>query len=121
MNRPFSPPKGVGVVGLCWKHNHEIAVDVERLAKQLPDRPAFEAYRSNNGPDSVMNFTWDDFSRVKHRGAVFAFPIRNGRGAFVGCLSVDAGHGFEALDQPELRDQMSLLTIVIGQAGLEHT
>jgi hypothetical protein len=120
MNRPFSPPKGVGVVGLCWKHNHEVGVDVESLAKLLLDRDQFQKYRENNDPDSVMNFTWDQFNMVKHRGAVFAFPIRNDRNRFVGCLSVDASHGFAALDQPELKAQMSLLTVVIGQAGLEN-
>jgi hypothetical protein len=68
-----------------------------------------------------MNFMWDQFNKLKHRGAVFAFPVRNSRNRFVGCLSVDASHGFAVLDQPELKAQMSLLTIVIGQAGLENS
>jgi len=36
------------------------------------------------------------------------------------CLSIDASHGFPELDKPELKAQMGLLTIVIGQAGVEN-
>ena len=121
MNRPFAPPKGVGVVGLCWKYDHEVGIDVEQLANSLDDQDKFNAYRDKHGPDAVMNLTWDQFTRIRHRGAVFAFPIRDGRNRFVGCLSVDTSHGFATLDQPELKAQMGLLTIVIGQAGLFST
>ena len=120
MNRPFSPTKGVGVVGLCWKLNQEIGVDVERLAGQLPSRYEFQQYVDRHGTEPVMNFTWEQFYRFKHRGAVFAFPIRNARSRFVGCLSLDASHGFTELDKPELKAQMGRLTIVIGQVGVEN-
>ena len=120
MNRPFAPPKGVGVVGLCWKNDHEVGIDVEQLAKSLSNEGEFDGYREKNGSDAVMNLTWHQFKRINHRGAVFAFPIRDGRHRFIGCLSLDTSHGFAKLDQPELKAQMGLLTIVIGQAGLEH-
>jgi hypothetical protein len=119
MNRPFSPPRGIGVVGLCWKHDQEVGVDVEHLASSLTTKQQFAQYRQEHGGDAVMNLTWEQFGRLKHRGAVFAFPIRNGRNSFIGCLSVDASRGFATLNRQALKDQMSLLSIVIGQAGFE--
>jgi hypothetical protein len=52
---------------------------------------------------------------------VFANPIRNGRNSFIGCISVDASHGFDTLDCQELKEQMTLLSLVVGQAGIEST
>jgi len=119
INKAFSPTKGVGVAGLCWKHDEEVAVDVEALRDRLSNEGEFNRYAEDNGPDSVMNFSWEQFNRLRHRGAVFATPIRNGRNKFVGCISVDASHGFDVLNGKELRDQSSLLAVVIGQAGFE--
>jgi hypothetical protein len=119
--RPFAPPWGVGVVGLCWKGNHEVGVDVAKLARSLPDRQSFTQHAARHGGDAVMNLTWAEFNEVKHRGAVFASPIRNGRNAFIGCISFDASHGFADLDSDELRQHMSLLCVVLGQAGIEST
>lgn len=121
VNRPFSPPQGVGVVGLCWKLDQEVGVDVEQLASSLTTEQAYAQHIQQHGPDSVMNLSWEEFNRVKHRGSVFACPIRDGRNKFVGCLSVDASHGFTTLDNQELKEQMSLLCIVIGQDGFENT
>lgn len=119
--RPFSPPWGVGVVGLCWKRNGEVGVDVADLARQLPDPRTFERYSRTYGGDAVMNLSWVGFTNVRHRGAVFASPIRNGRNGFIGCISFDASHGFDALDSEELRQHLSLLCVVLGQAGIEST
>lgn len=66
-----------------------------------------------------MNLSWNDFDRFRHRGAVFASPIRNGRNRFIGCISVDVSHGYHELDGEELWAQMSLLALVIGQSGFE--
>lgn len=119
--RPFAPPWGVGVVGLCWKGNQEIGVDVAGLAQKLPDVVTFKQYAADNGGDAVMNLTWSQFNSTKHRGAVFASPIRNGRNSFIGCISFDASHGFDYLDSEELRQHLSLLCVVLGQAGIEST
>jgi hypothetical protein len=121
VNRPFSPSKGVGVVGLCWKRNQEVGVDVQSLAMKLTSEEEYQVFREKNGGDAVMNLSWNDFDRLKHRGAVFASPIRNGRNGFIGCISVDASHGYQELDGEELRAQMSLLALVIGQSGFEAT
>lgn len=92
----FAPTKGKGVVGLCWKNNREHHCNVEDLATKLTTPAAFEKYRQQYGGDAVMNFSWDDFQEVKHRGAVFAAPVRSGV-RFVGCVSVDCRYGYDAL------------------------
>jgi len=119
--RRFTPTKGVGVVGLCWKLDQELGVNVEQLATNLNNEQEYEEYISQHGKDAVMNLSWQEFYRVRHRGAVFASPIRNARNRFIGCISVDASHGFETLDRSELKGEMSLLCIVIGQAGFENS
>lgn len=119
VNRPFTPTRGQGVVGLCWKLDQDIGVDVESLARGISNPKDYADHVRTHGGDSVMNLSWDDFQRVKHRGAVLASPIRNGRNRFVGCLSVDASHGFNVLNSQEVKSQMSLLCVVISQVGFE--
>lgn len=119
VNRPFNPPKGVGVVGLCWKRNQEVGIDVQALAMKVTSEEEYKTFREENGGDAVMNLSWNDFDRFRHRGAVFASPIRNGRNRFIGCISVDVSHGYHELDGEELWAQMSLLALVIGQSGFE--
>ncbi|WP_329382653.1 hypothetical protein [Streptomyces sp. NBC_01716] len=96
--RSFAPIRGVGVVGLCWKRNGEVSYDVQKMAGQLTNQQEFETRRDTAGPDAVMGFSWAGFQRVSHRGAVFASPIRNRNGDFIGCISVDARHGHDAMN-----------------------
>lgn len=119
VNRGFAPTKGVGVVGLCWKCDSEIGRDVEELSRKLTTREEFEAYAAEN-VEEVMNLDWETFQRVSHRGAVLATPIRNGRNKFVGCLSLDASHGYHTLNKDEIREEMNSLCVVLGQDGFEH-
>lgn len=114
-NRPFTPARGVGVVGLCWANNREESMDVESLASKLATEQAFIDYRDEKGPDAVMGLSWAQFRDVRHRGAVFASPIRNGRGAFIGCVSVDASRSFTSLDSNELWQQMNSLCAILGR------
>ncbi|MFF1477374.1 hypothetical protein ACFVYD_07325 [Streptomyces sp. NPDC058301] len=117
--RSFAPPRGVGVVGLCWKQNAEVSVDVAKLAADLSDQERFEAYRTAHGPAAVMGFTWVEFRRVRHRGAVFASPIRGAAGAFRGCISVDASSGHDALDVPDFWHEINSLCSRLGHGGLD--
>ncbi len=119
--RPFRPAIGEGVVGLCWKFDREYGVDVEMLSNSVDDEMRFYAYREENGPDSVMNLSWRQFEEVRHRGAVFASPVRNGRNKFVGCVSVDAGRGFTSLDSDELWSELNNVCLRIGQLGFNGT
>ncbi|MDG4829318.1 hypothetical protein O7627_08365 [Solwaraspora sp. WMMD1047] len=118
--RAFAPGRGVGVVGLCWKRNEEVAIDVETLARKLTTQDAYDAYSASNGADAVMNLTWPEFLRVRHRGAVFASPIRDGRGEFVGCISVDASRGFGTLASDDLWHEINSLCMLLGDDGLAH-
>lgn len=64
-----------------------------------------------------MGLSWRQFNDVKHRGAVFAGPIRNGKHDFVGCVSVDAGQGYQSLNDNDLWHQINSLCGILGQDG----
>jgi hypothetical protein len=120
-NRPFLPVKGVGVVGMCWLSNKEISMDATELAGKLTDQAAYETYVAAHGANAVMGLSWREFANVKHRTALFATPIRNGRNTFVGCISVDASRGFDLLDKRELMEAIGNLALTIGLEDFECT
>ncbi|UJW34789.1 hypothetical protein L3Q67_14065 [Saccharothrix sp. AJ9571] len=117
--RSFTPARGVGVVGLCWKEDCETAFDVEPLAQELTTEEEFDRYVEEHKHRWVMNLTWEEFKRVRHRGAVFATPIRNGRSRFIGCVSLDASHGFDVLNRTEVWEEMTALSLYIGREEFE--
>jgi hypothetical protein len=71
-------------------------------------------------PGAVMGFSWEEFKRLSHRGAVFASPIRNGRSRFVGCISFDASRGYDSLNTSRMWHELNSLCIVLGQDGFEN-
>lgn len=117
--RPIRPRKGVGVVGLCWRRNQEVGIDVADLAVQLSDKQKFESYVTSHGQEAVMGFSWEEFERVSHRGAVFASPIRNGRNKFIGCISFDAERGYNDLVSNRLWHQLNSLCMILSEEGFE--
>jgi hypothetical protein len=117
--RAFAPTKGVGVVGLCWKRNEEVSFNVRELASRLTDRQGFENYRAAEGLDAVMGLTWEEFQRVSHRGAVFASPIRSRSGDFIGCVSVDARHGHDAMNVDDFWHEVNSLCSRIGHEDFD--
>lgn len=118
--RSIRPTLGVGVVGLCWRRNQEVGENVERLVARLPDEESFETYRQAHGVEAVMGFSWAEFCRYRHRGAVFASPIRNARSNFIGCVSFDAAHGYDDLDCHRMWHELNTLCTVIGQDGFDN-
>ncbi|MFC0039132.1 hypothetical protein [Actinomadura rayongensis] len=120
VTRKLRPARGVGVVGLCWKHDREFGVNVERLVAGLLDEAAFDAYREKEDADAVMGFSWVEFQRYAHRGAVFASPVRNARSRFTGCVSFDVAHGYDDLDVQRVWHVLNSLSFVLGQDGFEN-
>jgi hypothetical protein len=120
MNRAIRPIRGLGVVGLCWQQDREVGVNVEALAAKLSSEQEFNDYRRRNGAPSVMGFSWQEFQRFSHRGAVFASPVRNGRSAFVGCISFDAERGYDELNCHRMWHELNSLCIVLGQDGFQY-
>lgn len=120
-NRSFSPKKGVGAVGLCWEKDREYTFDAAEISEKLTTKAAFTVHAERFGSESVMNLTWQEFERVKHRTALFVVPIRNGRNKFVGCLSVDASRGYQTLKRRELIEEMSNLGLAIALDEFECT
>lgn len=121
INRPFAPVRGVGVVGMCWAKNHDVAFDVAPLCERLRDEISFVEYVRERGPESVMNLRWSEFESFRHRTAIFASPIRNGRNRFIGCLSVDASGGFAVLDCRQLKEEIANLALAVGREEFECT
>ncbi|MGW5745485.1 hypothetical protein [Amycolatopsis sp. NPDC003861] len=115
MNRPFSPTKGVGAVGICWQKDKEVRFNAAEPSEMIGSEAEFEKYVAESGHEAVMNLTWQQFQDFKHRTALFAVPIRNGRGRFIGCISVDASRGFEVLNKRVVIEEMSKLSLSIGQ------
>ncbi|MBM7770400.1 hypothetical protein JOD54_000604 [Actinokineospora baliensis] len=112
--RTFAPPRGVGAVGLCWSHNREVKVDASRL-DELKSENEFTAYRQAHGSESVMNLDWTTFQQVRHRKALFAVPIRNAQSRFIGCISLDAGHGFDVLERSSVVEEMNALSTTMSR------
>lgn len=97
----------------------EYGVDVEKLSGSLGSETQFYEYVARHGTDSVMNLSWRQFEEFRHRGAVFASPVRNGRNKFVGCVSADASRGFTSLDTDELWSELNSVCLRIGQVGFD--
>ncbi|WP_394614497.1 hypothetical protein JNUCC0626_32080 [Lentzea sp. JNUCC 0626] len=121
VNRKFSPKRGIGVVGLCWEFNKEMYFNVDPLIKSLTTEQAFNDYVQEHGAESVMNLSWKNFNDFRHRTALLATPIRNGRNKFIGCISVDASRGFEVLHCRDLIEEMTELGLAVGQENFECT
>jgi hypothetical protein len=119
VTRPLRPTRGVGVVGLCWLLDREVGEDVAGLAAQLTDERKFTAYQEQHGTAAVMGFSWEEFRRFSHRGAVFASPIRNGRSSFIGCISFDVAHGYEVMNCHRMWHEINALCLVLGQDGFK--
>jgi hypothetical protein len=115
--RSIHPTKGKGVVGLCWQQDREVGYNVTDLVAQLPDQQQFESYVTANRSEAVMGFSWEEFQRYSHRGAVFASPIRNGRSKFVGCVSFDAERGYNELVSNRLWHELNTLCVILGEEG----
>ncbi|GAA4239342.1 hypothetical protein GCM10022254_59060 [Actinomadura meridiana] len=120
VTRHLRPTMGVGVVGLCWKLDQEVSLNVAALARDLVDEDAFDTFRAREGNDAVMGFCWQDFQRYRHRGAVFASPIRSGRSRFVGCVSFDVSDGHDDLDSQRIWHVLNSLSLVVGEDGFEN-
>lgn len=121
LNRRFTPKKGTGVVGLCWQFNKETFFNAEPLIAALHTEEEFDEHVRRHGAESVMNLAWKDFLEFNHRAALLATPIRNGRNRFIGCVSVDASHGYDVLHCRALIEEMTELGLAIGQENFECT
>ncbi|MFI6391778.1 hypothetical protein ACIBHY_38485 [Nonomuraea sp. NPDC050547] len=93
---------------------------MEELVRNLTDKAAFEAFKRTAGVDAVMGFTWEEFQRYSHRGAVFSSPVRNAHAKFMGCVSIDVSHGYHDMDAQRVWHVLNSLGFVLGQDGFEN-
>ncbi|MGW0252684.1 hypothetical protein ACWDYH_39280 [Nocardia goodfellowii] len=118
--RKFEPRRGQGVVGMCWKLNAETAFNVEALASTVQSEGAFNAVRATDGDAAVMGLSWSEFQQIRHRGAVFASPIRDNNNNFRGCMSVDAKSGYAKLAESAVPDLLNELAHRMQAHGFDE-
>ncbi|MFC9433674.1 hypothetical protein [Nocardia sp. NPDC057030] len=118
--RKFEPKLGQGVVGMCWEQNTETSFDVEELAGRVTTEADFNSVRAMGGEAAVMGLNWDEFLRVRHRGAVFASPIRDDNHDFRGCLSLDAKGQYAVLASSEVPELLNELALRMQAHGFEE-
>ncbi|WP_146251003.1 hypothetical protein [Nocardia tenerifensis] len=118
--RKFEPSIGQGVVGMCWERNTEESFDVEQLAERAATEADFDAIRAAEGGAAVMGLTWNQFRQIRHRGAVFASPIRDDNHNFRGCLSLDVKGQYAAVDASEVPALLNELAARMQAHGFDE-
>jgi hypothetical protein len=78
--------KGKGAIGRCWLDNDRVVADLTRLHELDVTEATFDAL-----PDATrLGMPWIDFQRTAAYTAVWAEPLRDRDGRWMGCLSVDS-------------------------------
>jgi hypothetical protein len=113
--RPVRFYRGKGVVGTSWLRNDEVIVDNESRYSQVDSEAEWNklSYQQRDG----LNYR--EFTLVRDRGAILASPIRDSKGRFIGCVSVDIRHGSELLHDESLRNEIQQLCIGLGGTYFE--
>lgn len=113
--RQISFVKGKGIVGKCWVLNDEVVSDNESRYRDIfseGDWLKLEASERDG-------FSYQEFVRVKDRGAILASPIRNHKRQFIGCVSVDVKTGIQFLEDEFVRGRVQQLCIGLGGSYFE--
>lgn len=115
-NQSFRFTRGKGVVGLCWRDNAVVCKNVQGDLGTILTQADWDQIAKSHGGDFVMNMTFVEFRRVRHRGAVIAVPLRPGE-RFEGCVSGDSSTNFAAFQNavPHLNE----LAIALSPINLD--
>jgi hypothetical protein len=113
--RPVRFYKGKGVVGTSWLRNDEVIVDNESRYGQIDSEDEWN--RLNHQQRDGLSY--QEFTLVRDRSAILASPIRDSKGGFIGCVSVDIRQGADLLRDEVLRNQIQQLCIGLGGAYFE--
>ncbi len=78
--------KGKGAVGECWATNLEIEADLSGLHKAVAEggKAAFPT-----PSEATFNLSWDEYQKTKRYTSIFVTPLRDLKGDFMGCVSID--------------------------------
>jgi len=113
--RPVRFYKGKGVVGRCWQANDEVIEDNESRYAHIRS----ESDWLKLSTDQRDRLSYGEFVQTRDRGAILASPIRDRKDRFVGCVSVDIGHGAHIVRDPDLRSKVRHLCIGVGRNYFE--
>ena len=104
--------KGKGAVGRCWETNMELVADLTDLnAAAAEGQAAFEQIPS----DGRFGLTWSDYQHTSRYWSISVTPLRDERGRFIGCLSIDCtsqGHHKEFIAACTSRPAESLASLI---------
>jgi hypothetical protein len=116
--RQISFYKGKGVVGKCWQLNDEVIVDNNARYRHVQSEADWLALN----PADRDGFSYQEFVRVRDRGAILASPVRDHRQRFIGCVSLDVKTGASFVHDNLVRGKIQQLCTGLGGsyfAGLE--
>ena len=108
--RPVRFYRGKGVVGTSWLQNDEVIDDNYSRYRQIASEAEWNSlsYQRRDG----LNYR--EFLLVRDRGAILASPIRDSKGRFIGCVSVDMRRGARLLHDEIIRSEIQQLCIGLG-------
>lgn len=104
----FSPKKGEGVTGICWKTRDAYSADISALKGLFFGRASYDEQTDLN-PEKFMNLSYEKFLEYQHRGAVFAAPVISSRGKVLGVVSFDTSAGYCDLMSHNVLDELTEL------------
>jgi hypothetical protein len=103
--RQISFYKGKGVVGKCWKLNDEVIVDNDSRYRHVQSETDWLSLN----PADRDGFSYQEFIRVRDRGAILASPVRDQRQRFIGCISIDVKTGAKFVHDNLVRGKIQQL------------
>jgi hypothetical protein len=81
--------KAKGALGQCWRENVEIEADLANIHSAAAiGRAAFEDIPI----EGRFFLEWDEYRKTDRYWAIFATPLRDKGGTFIGCVSIDCTH-----------------------------
>ena len=113
--RQISFYKGKGVVGRCWRLNDEVIVDNDSRYSHVQSEADWLALN----PSDRDGFSYQEFVRVRDRGAILASPVRDHQQRFIGCVSVDVKTGAPFIRDTLIRGKIQQLCTGLGGSYFE--
>jgi hypothetical protein len=106
--------KGKGGVGQCWATNLQIEADMTNLHTAAAG-PNGQAAFTAIPPEGRFYLTWDEYQKTKRYWSIFVTPLKDGKGNFIGCLSIDTtagGHHSEFIEACNRADVTGLVSLM---------
>jgi hypothetical protein len=113
--RPVRFYRGKGVVGSSWLRNDEVIEDNDARYRRVSSEDEWNKL-SHQQRDGL---SYREFLLVRDRGAILSSPIRDSKGRFIGCVSVDIHRDARLLHDEVIRSEIQQLCIGLGGTYFE--